>query len=286
MPAAGYAITLPDGWVAMTSTDEMDTLIGSLDQEGGTGSGNLLRWRFGYLNIVMDDWPPLYVLPIDDRRTLGCGIQAEQGPQRPASEWVDDIELHASIGPISFVSLGDPTMVDLVTGRHSKLRHVSETDDRQLLHRSTYLIGGDDTEITVTCLSLELVQDEYWEAVLDGFAPLPDGERRIEVPASGFALTVPSGWWVRTRGFGLTYATSDAEQHLWLQHPDGHQCVVWQWDQPPGDGVDGEDLDSFADAFVDAIAIRPSACRSRPPVSRLVRLSASTTNSRPSVFIE
>ena len=141
----------------------------------------------------MDEWPPLYVLPTDEGRALGCGIETDRRPPRLASAWLDEVELDASSGPLPFIALGKPELVDLSTGRHLVLRQVSDTYSRQPLYRTIYLIGGDGIETTVTCSALEPVPEEYWHAVVDGFAPMPRGERRVEVPAARFAVTVPDG---------------------------------------------------------------------------------------------
>ena len=69
--------------------------------------------------------------------------------------------------------------------------------------------------------------------------------------------------------------SGDAEQHLWLWHPSGHQCVVWLWEQPLGAGTSGGDLDTFAYTFVNGYrddAIRLRVAEARLPAGPAVRV--------------
>ena len=250
VPAASYTIWSPGDWVTMTPSDaDMDPLIEALQRDRGPEAGDLLRGRFAYLNTVMDEWPPLFVLPTDGESTLGCGVEAVERPPRPLDEWLAEVRLTASFGrmPISFAP--EPVPVDLGIGRVWALPGVTDAAGaRQDVHHTLYLVGGDGVEITATCSALEPTEEAYWRPVVEGIEFPTDGERRVELPAAGFALTLPDGWSIHTSG--LAGASNVGRQHLIALRPDGPRCNVWHWQDAPIDGVALGDLGGFARAFM------------------------------------
>ena len=180
MPESGYAVTLPAGWVAMTAPEpgmdlikipetKMDPLIEALERDRGPAARGLLQWRFGYLGIVVDEWPPLFVLPTDEEQTLGCGIEARERPPRPLDERLAEVRASASFGWMPMSVGPEPVPVDLGIGRAWAVPGVTDAPGRFAdVYHWLYLVGGDDLEVVVTCSALAQTDEAYWRPLIEG----------------------------------------------------------------------------------------------------------------------
>ena len=185
MPESGYAVTLPAGWVAMTAPEpgldlvmvpetKMEPLVEALERDRGLAAGGLLQWRFGYLGIVMDEWPPLYVLPTDEEQTLGCGIEARARPPRPVDEWLTEVRSTAAFGLMPNSVAPEPVPVDLGIGRVWAVPGVTDAPGAFAdVYHWLFLVEGDGLEIVVTCSALAQTDEAYWRPLIEGieFSP-------------------------------------------------------------------------------------------------------------------
>ena len=160
--------------MAIDSPDhaEQDAVLEAVELYRGSVAADQLRWRLGYLGIVMVEWPPLFVLPVDAQRTVGCMLQSKPIP--PGSALSLDVDQ-----PAGTTLDSEPASIELSAGPAWTVHGTIELFGNLLDTTWFYVLGDDaavdnDEVLAIVCIAREPPDgDDYWLEVAQGVEYLP-----------------------------------------------------------------------------------------------------------------
>lgn len=169
LPAAGYALTVPDDWVAIVpSSTDMDVIVenlGTIDPELATTVENAFAGGVGFSMLAFGD------IDADGGFRENCNV-------------IDGASDGASLGVIveseaaAFVDLGDRlasgpdvSMLQLPYGEVARIDYGLKYPTLETAHAAYYFLDGATLHL-LTCTNVERAEDD-WLGIAETFELLP-----------------------------------------------------------------------------------------------------------------
>jgi hypothetical protein len=177
---AGFAVTLPDGWLWATTSSsdsaELSTLVDAADPERGPSLSAVLTELAAY-----DSVPDLYVLaPVGPDRPIvaeSCAATVRLVSGDSLEERMAVNEAGVSNKPEASVT--GTHIVDLPAGEAGRLDYVEPMEFTDMgvvtIHGSMYFLTGETWEYGLTCLAAA-APDDRWLSIAETFEFLPAEE--------------------------------------------------------------------------------------------------------------
>lgn len=170
MPGYGFAVTLPDDWVAFdTSADavvQREAVADVLDPD--VWSTDDAVWIDGFAELVSDDVPLWSAHATSTNRCVLGGSDRSSFAEvaNYYLEWyLDDPDMRDV----------EPRLIDVPTGTAYRIRmtYRDGPDSDEWWPMSTYLLDGDGVVFDVSCWSYDARPDDDWLGIVETFEFLP-----------------------------------------------------------------------------------------------------------------
>jgi hypothetical protein len=204
MPEHGFAVTLPDDWVAFDTTmgvaSQIETAGEVLDAARGSAQEALLVPTLA--ELAANGYQLWASHPTSDENcSIGAWSRDALGISGTRDELADRLyELFA--GDPIYREVEPPQRLDLPIGPAFVVRMTERRDPSvdQWWPTSVFAIATDERVLVTLCTSSGALPRDDWLSIVETIELLPWAHGpvviggRIEVPNAGFAIDVPHGW--------------------------------------------------------------------------------------------
>lgn len=231
MPEYGFAVTVPDGWIAYDMTGDVDEQVRRV---AATLSPDASEQDIRAWSEIMREQMKGQLVIASEQST--CGFVA--GPTIGADLASFAAQFYTrQLGDDSVVHVEPPEVVDLLAGPAHRI-----TYGRQGEEVAIYLGEELGSVVNIWCAGPERPDDD-WLSIAEGFEWLPVPVQRVTTPRQGASFEVPAAWQVITFDFlpdTPPSSSSNVRPTDWVMTREpgtGEGCSLFTYTRGPGTAV-------------------------------------------------